>query len=132
MEFLASNLPKRLSSRLWLITIPSAVVTFERRSDLPKLPAGPSRILGGIFVAAGVGLGIMAAQRPEATIAYEGPLAPVAKRPALLAGLVGLLGVAFLLRSTLLAVYTVVIAIAGGTDRVALEDPSAHTVLGGD
>lgn len=132
MDFLASNLPKRLSSRLWLITIPSAIVTFERRSDVPKLPSGPARLLGAVFVAAGVGLGIMASQRPEATIAYDGPLAPVAKRPALLAGLLGLLGVAFLLRSALLAVYAVVIAIAGGTDRVALEDPSASTILGGE
>ena len=32
--------PKRLSARLWLITLPSAVVSFERRSRLPRLRGG--------------------------------------------------------------------------------------------
>ena len=132
MDFLNENLPRRLSSRLWLITIPSAVVAFERRSSVPKLPAGPSRILGALFLAAGVGIGIMTTQRPETTIAYEGPLAPVARKPAVLAGLVGMLGVAFLMRSTLLMVYSAAIAIGGGTDRVTLEEPSSKTLLGGD
>ena len=132
MDFLNENLPRRLSSRLWLITIPSGVVAFERRSNLPQLPAGPSRILGALFLAAGVGIGLMTAQRPETTIAYEGPLAPVARKPALLAGLVGLIGVAFLLRSVLLLAYTLAIAMAGGAERVSLEEPSSKTILSGD
>jgi hypothetical protein len=40
MDFLHERLgfPRRLSSRLWLITLPSALVSFERRTDVPKLP----------------------------------------------------------------------------------------------
>ena len=132
MEFLNNNLPRYLSSRLWLITIPSAVVTFERRSNVPKLPAAPARVLGALFLAGGVALGVMNRQNPEATIAYEGPLAPLARKPALLGGLLALLGVAFLLRSTLLAVYTVAIAFGGGTQRIELEEPSSKTLMGGE
>jgi hypothetical protein len=132
MDFLNENLPRHLSSRLWLITIPSGVVTFEKRSNVPPLPALPSRILGAAFLLGGVVAGIVAAQRPGATIAYDGPLAPVARKPALLAGLASLLGVAFLLRSTLLAVYTVAIAIGGASERLTLEEPSSHTLLGGE
>jgi hypothetical protein len=89
-------------------------------------------VLGTLFIAAGVGLALMTAQQPGTTIAYNGPLAPVARRPAVLAGLAGLVGVAFLLRSGLLLVYTAAIALAGGAERVSLEEPSMHTILGGD
>jgi protein-S-isoprenylcysteine O-methyltransferase Ste14 len=130
MDFLNERLPKHLSPRLWLITIPSAVVTFDRRSGVPQLPAAPSRIVGALFLAGGVALAVISQQKPEATIAYEGPLAPVARRPAILAGLAALIGVAFLLRSTLLVLYTIALAIAGGTERTTLEEPNAKNILG--
>ncbi len=130
MDFINDKIPRNLSSRLWLITLPSAVFTFERRSDVPKLPATPARILGGLLIMAGVGVGIVAAQNPETTISYNGPGQAVARKPALIAGLVTLLGIALLLRSTMLALYTIAIAIAGGTDRVTLEEPSSHTLTG--
>jgi len=57
MDFMHERLgfPRRLSSRLWLITLPSALVSFERRTDVPKLPGTGSRALGGMLLAAGGG-----------------------------------------------------------------------------
>lgn len=132
MEFLHERvgLPRRLSSRLWLITLPSAVISFERRTHVPKIPGQGSRLLGGLLVAAGAGLGFMAMRAPETSLSYEGPLAPVAQRPAILAGLAGLAGVAFITRSTALLLYTIGLAALGGNGQISLEEPTAGTLLG--
>ena len=124
-------LPKQLSSRLWLITLPSAVVSFEKRSDMPKLPKA-GRVLGVILAGAGAVLGFMALRQPDTTLAYDGPLAPVAKKPATVAGLLGLGGVALVTRSTFLLLYALGLAYAAGTERMSLEEPSSGTLLGGD
>ena len=124
-------LPKQLSSRLWLITLPSAVVSFEKRSDMPKLPKA-GRVLGVMLAGAGAVLGFMALRQPDTTLAYYGPLAPVARKPATVAGLLGLGGVALVTRSTFLLLYALGLAYAAGTERMSLEEPSSGTLLGGD
>jgi hypothetical protein len=132
MDFIHERLgfPRRLSSRLWLITLPSALVSFERRTDVPKLPGTGSRAVGGLLLAAGVGLGIFSMRQPDTSIAYDGPLAPVVTRPATMAGLAGLAGAAFILRSTTLLLYSLGLACAGGSGQVALEEPSTGRLLG--
>ena len=133
MEFLQRlPVPKRLTARVWLFTLPSALVSFERRSDVPKLPASGSRALGTVLLLAAAGLGLMSTRGPDASLAYDGPLAPVVRRPALLAGLAGLAGAAFLLRSTVLLLYSAGLTLAGGIGRVELEEPTAKTLLGRD
>lgn len=131
MSFLHDRLgvPRKLSPKLWLITIPSAVVSFERRSDVPKLPS-TGKALGGLLVAGATAVGVLAMRSPETKLAYEGPLAPVVTKPATLAGLMGLAGAAFLLRSTSLLLYSAGLAAAGGSGQVALDEPSPGTLLG--
>jgi len=133
MDWLQEHLaiPKHLSSRLWLITLPSAVVSFEKRSDMPQLPKA-GRVLGVVLAGAGVALGFMALREPDTTLAYDGPLAPVARKPATAAGLLGLGGVALVTRSTFLLLYALALAYAAGTERMSLEEPSSGTLLGGD
>ena len=133
MDWLQEHLalPKHLSSRLLLITLPSAVVSFEKRSDMPKLPKA-GRVLGFVLAAAGAALGFMALRRPDTTLAYDGPLAPVARKPATAAGLLGLGGVALVTRSTFLLLYALGLAYAAGTERMSLEEPSSGTLLGGE
>jgi hypothetical protein len=123
-------LPKHLSSRLWLITLPSAVVSFEKRSDVPKLPKA-GRVLGFALAGAGIALGLMALRRPETSLAYEGPFAAVGRKPATAAGLLGLGGIALVTRSTFLLLYAAALAYAAGTERMSLEEPSSKTLLGG-
>lgn len=133
MDWLQEHLaiPKHLSSRLWLITLPSAVVSFEKRSEMPQLPKA-GRVLGVVLACGGAALGIMALRRPDTTLVYDGPLAPVAQKPATAAGLLGLAGVALVTRSTFLLLYALGLAYAAGTERVSIEEPSSGTLLGGD
>ena len=133
MDWLQEHLaiPKHLSSRLWLITLPSAVVSFEKRSEMPQLPKA-GRVLGVVLACGGAALGIMALRRPDTTLVYDGPLAPVAQKPATAAGLLGLAGVALVTRSTFLLLYALGLAYAAGTERVSIEEPSSGTLLGGE
>jgi hypothetical protein len=131
MDFLDRfGLPRKLSSRLWLITLPSAIVSFEKRSDVPKIPEAGSKAVGALLLLGGAALGVMAVRRPETSLAYNGPLAPAVERPARLAGLMGLAGVAFLLRSTMLLVYALGLTVAAGTGRMSIEEPSSATLMG--
>ncbi len=47
MDFLERVLPRRLSSRVWLISLPSALVSFEKQQKMPKLPIGRARFWPG-------------------------------------------------------------------------------------
>ncbi len=134
MDFLHErlNVPRRLSARLWLITLPSAIVSFEKRSDVPKLPATGSKALGALLLIGAAATGFLAARQPGTSLAYEGPLEEVVSRPARLAGLVGLAGVSFVTRSTLLLMYTAGLAAMAGAGRMDIEEPSAGTLLGRD
>jgi len=133
MEWLQEHLaiPKNLSSRLWLITLPSAVISFERRSDVPKLPKA-GRVLGFVLAGGSAALGFMSLRQPGTSLAYDGPLAPVARKPATAAGLLGLGGAAFLTRSTFLLLYVIGLTLAAGTERMTLEEPTSSTILGSD
>ncbi len=122
-------LPRRLSPRLWLVSLPSAIVTFERRQGLPRLPIGRWRLLGLPLIGAGAALSLWAWRRQGASLPAGGRLA---RRPGTVAGLMLLSGVALLLRSLLLAAYSLALALAAGSDVVAVEEPRPEALLGRD
>ena len=134
MDFIQNRLgfPRRLSARLWLISLPSAIVSFERRSDVPKLPSGGSKGLGVLMLLGAAAAGLMSMRQPDTTLAYSGPLAPVVQKPGTLAGIAGLGGLAFMLRSTSLLLYVVSLTALSGTGRVDLEEPTPGKFLGRD
>lgn len=122
-------LPKRLSARVWLVSLPSAVVSFERRQRLPKLPNG-LRFLGIPLIAFGVALAVWSWRNPGARIAYNGPASRLSKKPATAAGILALTGVAILMRSLLLAAYSIAIAFAATTERIEVDEPKPDWFLG--
>jgi len=114
-------IPKRLAARVWLLTLPSAVLSFERRRRIPKLPVGRGRLLGLPLAAAGVAV-ILRAR--SATLAPAGSgLARLRDRPAVGGGLLALGGVGILMRSLMLIAYAVGLAAAFSREIVDLEDP---------
>lgn len=123
-------LPRRLSSRVWLVTLPSALVSFERRQKVPKLPIGNGRYLGIPLIAGGAALAIWAWRRPGTSIAAKGPLARLGRRPATAGGIMVLSGVSLLLRSAVLAVYSIALVYAAGSDLVTIDDPRVDSFLG--
>src|SRR5438552_164864 len=80
------NLPRRLSPRLWLLTVPSALISFERRQNVPRLPIGALRFTGIPVIAAGLALGFWSWRNPRSTIQLPGPAQPLAEQPATIAG----------------------------------------------
>lgn len=124
------HMPKHLSSRLWLLTIPSALISFERQQAMPKLPIGPLRFAGLPLVAAGVALAVWSWRNPEAQIRYDGPGAPLSSQPATLAGLLVVAGAGLLLRSTALTLYAVAIAAAAATETIDIDEPRPSELLG--
>jgi len=121
-------LPKRLAARVWLLTLPSAVLSFERRQRIPRLPAGRGRLLGLPLAAAGVAVILRGrpSARPEPV---EGPACAAAglcrlrDRPAVGGGLLALGGVGLLMRSLMLIAYALGLAAAFSREMVDLEDP---------
>jgi len=131
MEFLKGlPLPKRVSSRLWLLTLPSALISFERRQGIPKLPVGRFRFVGLPLIAGGLALAFLVRKPVDTPLDSPGPLSRLAGKPATVGGVLVLGGVSLLLRSTALAVYSLGIAIAAGTDAVGVEDPRPSDLLG--
>ena len=103
MEFLQRvPLPRRLSPRVWLVSLPSALVSFERRQGLPRLPIGRWRLLGVPLIGAGLGLWACAWRCPKAPLLLHRSTR-WARGPNIMAGLLVLTGVAILLRSLALA-----------------------------
>jgi len=115
-------LPKRLAARVWLLTLPSAVLSFERRQRIPKLPAGRVRLLGLPLAAAGVAVMLRVRPRAPATCATGG-LCRLRDRPAVGGGLLALGGVGVLMRSLTLIAYALGLAAAFSREMVDLEDP---------
>jgi len=122
-------IPRHLSSRVWLVSLPSALVSFERRQKVPKLPIGAVRYVGIPLVAAGLGLAVWARRRNGAAIDYSGPMSHLAKRPATAGGIVALAGVSLLTRSAVLAAYALGLALAASTDTVTIDDPDLEGFL---
>ena len=122
-------LPRRLSARLWLLSLPSALLSFERRQGLPKLPAGRWRFLGVPLVAVGLAIWLGSQRGPASGSPRDGPLGRLQQRPGTAAGLIVLAGVALLLRSLLLVLYALGLAFAGNTDIVTIEEPHPDMLL---
>ncbi len=116
-------LPRRLAARLWLLTIPSALLSFERRQRLPKLPIGRGRLAGLLLIAAGVAA-VLRGRRSGASSAEQARgLARLRKEPAVGGGLLALTGVGLLLRSLVLIAYAFGLGLAFARDAVELEEP---------
>lgn len=130
MEFLQRlPFPRRLSPRVWLVSLPSALLSFERRQRLPRLPIGRWRYLGLPLISAGLGLSLWSWRRPRAPNVSSGPLRRLSQRPGTTAGLLLLLGLALLLRSLVLTLYSLALALAAGSNVVTVEEPSPDTIL---
>ena len=124
------NLPRRLSPRLWLLTVPSALISFERRQNVPKLPIGALRFLGIPVVGAGLALGAWSWRNPRTTIQVPGPAQRLADRPATIAGLLVIAGAGLLLRSPVLLLYSVGLSVAATTETIAVDEPLPADLLG--
>lgn len=122
--------PRRLGARAWLITLPSALLSFERRQKTPQLPIGKGRFAGVAIIAAGAALVAWAWRQPGAAIDVKGPLAPLARKPATLGGIMVLGGVSLLLRSLVLGLYSVGLIWAAGSGSVTIEDPKLESFMG--
>jgi len=124
------NLPRRLSSRLWLLTLPSALVSFERRQNVPKLPIGTLRFIGIPLIGAGIAVGFWSWRNPRSTIQLPGPAQPLAEQPAAIAGLLVIAGAGLLLRSPVLLLYSLGLSVAASTETIAVDEPRPTDLLG--
>ena len=116
-------LPRRLAARLWLLTVPSALLSFERRQRLPKLPIRRGRFFGLLLLAAGVALALRGRQASPSPSERTGVPARFLERPAVSGGLLALTGVGLLTRSLVLIAYAFGLAFALSRDAVELEEP---------
>ncbi len=116
-------LPRRLAARLWLLTIPSALLSFERRQRLPKLPIGRGRLAGLLLIAAGVAAVLRGRRLGARSAEPARGLARLRKEPAVVGGLLALAGVGLLLRSLVLIAYALGLGLAFARDAVELEEP---------
>ncbi|TMB68321.1 MAG: hypothetical protein E6J43_06335 [Chloroflexi bacterium] len=124
------NLPRRLSPRLWLLTVPSALVSFERRQNVPRLPIGALRFAGVPLIGAGLALGAWSWRNPRSTIQLPGPAQPLPEQPATIAGLLVIAGAGLLLRSPVLVLYSLGLAVAATTEMIAVDEPRPADLLG--
>ena len=115
-------IPKRLAARVWLLTLPSAVLSFERRRRIPRLPVGRGRLIGLPLAAAGLAV-VLRARRPAPAACAAAGLCRLRDRPAVGGGLLALGGVGLLMRSLMLIAYAVGLAAAFSRELVDLEDP---------
>lgn len=130
MTFRRIPIPKRLSPRLWLLTLPTALISFERRQHIPKLPIGAARYLGVPIAAAGLALVAGAWRKPGISIAAKGPIAPLASKPATAGGILVVAGVGLLLRSAVITAYSLVLAVVSSTESIDVEEPAIDTLAG--
>ncbi len=115
--------PRRLAARVWLLTLPSALLSFERRQRIPRLPVGRGRLLGLGLIATGVAL-ILRGQGAGALPGAGLPgLSRLRHSPTVVGGLLVLSGAGLLVRSLMLIVYAFGLAFAFARDAVDLEEP---------
>lgn len=124
------SIPRRLSSKVWLVSLPSALVSFEKQQKMPRLPIGQARFLGLPLVGLGVALAVWAWRRPGATVAYNGPFSHLARRPATAGGLLVLAGTSLFMRSLVLVAYALGLAVITQTGQMEIEDPELDGFLG--
>lgn len=117
------NIPRRLASRLWLLTLPSAVISFERRQQVPPLPIGRGRVAGLALVAVGLAAITAGSRVRRAPQLSKRGVARFQQKPAVGGGLIALTGAAVLLRSTALTAYALALAIAFAMEAIDLEEP---------
>lgn len=125
MEFLRGlPLPKRLTARVWLFTLPSALFSFERRQNVPGMPIGRARLLGLLVL--GAGLGMLFRGRQPTALSPNGRLrlGRFQERPMVTGGLLALGGAGVLLRSMMLTAYAAGLAFAFARRTVELEEPN--------
>jgi len=116
-------LPRRLSARLWLLTLPSGLLSFERRQRIPRMPIGRGRFLGLGLVAAGGALLLRSRRAGGRDESGAGGLSRFRDRPAVAGALLALGGVGLLLRSLMVTAYVLGLAFAFARDAVELEAP---------
>lgn len=124
------SIPHRLSSKVWLVSLPSALVSFEKQQKTPRLPIGQARFLGVPLVGLGVALAVWAWRRPGARVAYNGPFSHLARRPATAGGILVLAGTSLFMRSLVLAAYSLGLAVITQTGQLEIEDPELDGFLG--
>jgi hypothetical protein len=131
MDFLERiPIPRRLSSKVWLVSLPSALVSFEKQQKMPKIPLGQGRLIGLPIIGLGAALVAWAWRRPGATVAYNGPFSHLARRPATAGGILVIAGAGLFLRSVVLASYALGLAVVTQTGQVEIEDPELDTLIG--
>jgi hypothetical protein len=124
MEFLQRlSIPRRLAARVWLFTLPSALVSFERRQRIPRMPIGRGRLLGLVLMAGGAALLLRSRGAEGQPGAGSRGLSRIRERPAVGGALLALAGVGVLLRSLMLTAYALGLAFAFARDAVELEEP---------
>ena len=124
MEFVQRLLvPRRLAARVWLFTLPSALVSFERRQRIPRMPIGRGCLLGLVLIAGGAAVLLRSQGAEGQPGAGSRGLSRFRERPAVGAALLALSGVGVLLRSLMLTAYALGLAFAFARDTVDLEEP---------
>ena len=140
----ARFLPRRLKPRVWLISTPLSVLSLERRAGIPRLPLGRRRFLGLPLLAAGLALWAWSARtlitrgegtpdpdNPPRLLVKDGPYR-YSRNPMMVAALLSLSGVALLLRSLLLLLYVLGLALALHQYLVRIEEPELSDRFGHD
>jgi hypothetical protein len=122
--------PRHLSSRVWLLTIPSAIISFERQQAMPQLPIGPFRFAGLPLLVGGLALAVWSWRNPDARIQLAGPAERLTTQPATIAGLLVIAGAGLLLRSTALTLYALALAAAAAAEVVDIDEPRPGNLLG--
>jgi hypothetical protein len=124
MEFLQRlQLPRRLAARVWLLTVPSGLLSFERRQRIPKMPIGRGRFVGLLLIAAGMAAVVRSGQIGALSGALPHSLARFREKPAVGGGLLALGGAGVLMRSLVVTAYALGLAFAFARDTVDLEEP---------
>jgi len=115
--------PRRLAARVWLLTVPSALLSFERRQHVPNIPIGRARLVGLLAVLAGVFLLLRGPAAASPPLDRPHGLSRFMERPGVGGGLLALSGVGLLTRSLLLMAYVLALALAFGQHNLDLEEP---------
>ena len=116
-------LPRRLAARVWLFTLPSGLVSFERRQNIPRLPIGRARLLGLPLIAAGLGVILRGRAAGENSPHGSRGIARFRESPAVGGALLLLGGVGLLFRSLTLTTYAMGLALAFARSTIELEEP---------